>query len=218
MSTDVISPPELREQFANPEQQRETATFGMWLFIVSEMMLFGGLFMAFTVYRMYYPHAFDQGSAGMEILLGSINTAILICSSFTMALAVHSAQEGNTKLVNVFLLLTMAIGLIFLAIKFTEYYKHYLDHKVPAIWFDNAGASGGRIELFFIFYFVMTGLHALHMFVGLGIVGFTVARNMAGEISASYSSPVEIAGLYWHFIDIIWVFLYAIFYLSGLHS
>jgi cytochrome c oxidase subunit 3 len=213
-----IAPLALHEQFANPQQQRETASFGMWVFIVSEMMLFGGLFMAFTVYRTSYPRAFDQGSAGMDILLGSINTAVLICSSFTMALAVHSAQMGRRNLVNLFLSVTMVIGCIFLGIKFTEYYKHFLDHKVPGLWFDSAGVNSGRIQLFYFFYFVMTLLHAFHMIVGLGLLTFTTLRNVAGQITAEYYNPIEVAGLYWHFIDIIWVFLYAIFYIPGLHQ
>jgi len=212
-----IAPLALHEQFANPEQQRETASLGMWIFIVSEMMLFGGLFVAYTVYRMYYPQAFTEGSADMDIVLGSVNTAVLICSSFTMALAVHSAQMGSRKLVNIFLLATMAIGCVFLVIKFTEYYKHYLDHKAPGVWFDSAAANPGKVELFFVFYFIMTMLHALHMFVGLGLLTFTLLRNLAGKITAEYYNTIEVTGLYWHFIDIIWVFLYAIFYIPGLH-
>ncbi len=208
----------LHEQFANPAQQRETASLGMWIFIVSEMMLFGGLFMAFTVYRMYYPQAFDHASSEMNILLGSINTAVLICSSFTMALTVYFAETGNRRLVTLFLLATMLIGAVFLAIKFTEYYQHYQDHKAPGVWFDASGPDAGKEQLFYIFYFVMTGLHALHMFVGEGLLGVTLLRNIAGEFTAAYYTPVEIAGLYWHFIDIIWVFLYAIFYISGLHG
>ncbi|HVW09403.1 MAG TPA: cytochrome c oxidase subunit 3, partial [Bryobacteraceae bacterium] len=180
MSPEIV-PLAMHEQFANPEQQRETASFGMWVFIVSEMMLFGGLFMAFTVYRMYYPQPFIQGSAGMDILLGSINTAVLICSSFTMALAVYSAQAGSRRLVTLFLVLTMLIGALFLVIKFTEYYKHYLDHKAPGVWFDSAGASGPKIELFYVFYFIMTGLHALHMIVGLGLLAVTLGRTLAGR-------------------------------------
>ena len=213
-----IAPLALHEQFANPNQQRETASFGMWIFIISEMMLFGGLFVAFTVYRMYYPQAFDDGSAGMDIVLGSINTAVLICSSFTMALAVYSAEVGSRKLVSAFLVLTMIIGAVFLAIKFTEYYKHFLDHKAPAVWFDSAGPGGPKIELFYVFYFIMTGLHALHMIVGIGLLMATLIRNLAGQITAAYYTPIEVAGLYWHFIDVIWVFLYGIFYISGLHK
>ncbi len=125
----------LREQFSTPVQQRETATFGMWIFIMTELMLFGGLFLAFTVYRMRYPQAFIEGSADMNIWLGAINTAVLIGSSFTMALAVYAAETGNRGSLSFFLVATMFLGFVFLGIKFTEYYLHYLDHKAPGVWF-----------------------------------------------------------------------------------
>ena len=208
----------LHEQFSNPEQQRETASLGMWIFIISEMMLFGGLFMAFTIYRVYYSQPFDHGSADMNIVLGSINTAVLICSSFTMALTVFFAQTGNRRLVTIFLILTMVIGAIFLGIKFTEYYQHFLEHKAPAVWFESSDPNPGKVELFFVFYFIMTGLHALHMIVGIGLLATTLIRNIAGAFTANYYTPIEVAGLYWHFIDVIWVFLYAIFYIPGLHT
>ena len=123
----------LREQYSTPVQQRESSTFGMWVFIMTEVMLFGGMFLAFTVYRMYYPKAFETGSADMNIVLGAINTAVLICSSFTMALAVFSAETGNRRLLSVFLIATMILGFVFLAIKFTEYYQHYQDHRAPGV-------------------------------------------------------------------------------------
>jgi len=207
----------LREQFATPDQQRQTASIGMWVFLVTEVMLFGGLFTAFTVYRLSHPMAFDAASAHMDILLGSINTAVLICSSFTMVMAVHSAETGNQKLLPLFLLATMAIGAIFLGIKFTEYYLHFKDHMVPALWFQYSGAHAPEVQMFFVFYFVMTGLHALHMTIGLGIVGVLFFRSMLGSFSAEYYTPIDLGGLYWHFIDIVWVFLYAIFYIPGLH-
>jgi len=208
---------ELREQFATPEQQRETASIAMWIFLVTEVMLFGGLFTAFTVYRMSHPGAFDEGSAHMEFLIGGINTAVLICSSFTMALAVHSAETGNQKRLVLFLLATMFIGTIFLVLKFTEYYDHFRDHKVPALWFDFHGADAPEVQMFFVFYFVMTGLHALHMTIGISILSVLTFRAFIGSFTAEYYTPIELGGLYWHFIDIVWVFLYAIFYIPGLH-
>lgn len=209
---------ELREQFANPEQQLETAKIGMWVFLVTEIMLFGGLFMAFTVYRMYYPLAFDAGSREMDIVLGSINTAVLICSSFAMAMADHSAEAGNRKLLALFLILTMLIGCVFLGIKFTEYYKHYQDHKAPGVWFEYSGANPGRVQMFFVFYFIMTGLHAIHMLIGLSVLSVMLFRTMVGTFTARYYTPIQLSGLYWHFVDVVWVFLYAIFYLPGLHK
>jgi len=208
---------ELREQYETPDQQRETASIGMWIFLVTEIMFFGGLFTAYTVYRLSNPQAFDIASAHMEIVLGAINTAVLLCSSFTMALAAHNAQLGKERAVAFLLLATMAIGIIFLGIKFTEYYLHYHDHKAPGFWFEYAGPYAPKVQMFFVFYFLMTGLHALHMTIGLGILAVLLFRTVLGSFSAEYYTPVEIGGLYWHFIDVVWLFLYAIFYLPGLH-
>jgi cytochrome c oxidase subunit 3 len=207
----------LREQFSTPVQQREASTLAMWIFIMTEVMLFGGLFLAFTVYRMYFPEAFIAGSADVNIVLGAVNTAVLICSSLTMALAVHSAETGKRALLSVFLIATMFLGAVFLAIKFTEYHLHYLDHRAPGVSFYFPGPEAPHVEMFFVLYFLMTGLHALHMFVGEGLLAAMVLRNAAGSFTAKYHTPVELTGLYWHFVDIIWVFLFAIFYVEGLH-
>lgn len=207
----------VREQFNNPDQQRETATVGMWVFLITEVMLFGGLFTAFTVYRHSFYQAFTDGSREMEFLLGAINTAVLICSSFTMAMAVHSAETGRQMRLAFFLSLTILIGLVFLGIKFSEYYMHYQEHKVPGIWYEGTGPEAAHEQLFFVFYFIMTGLHATHMIVGIGILSFMLARVLLGSFSEVYHTPVELAGLYWHFVDMVWVFLYAIFYIPGAH-
>lgn len=207
----------VREHFRTAEQQRDTETMGMWIFLVTEIMFFGALFVAFTVYRMYYPQAFGEGSAGMNILLGSINTAVLISSSFTMALAVHSAEIDSQRLLKACLIITMLLGCVFLVLKFTEYYQHYQEHKLPGFWFEYSGSSAGKVQMFFVFYYFMTGLHALHMLIGIGVLLVILGRAMAGSFSGGYSMPVAIAGLYWSFVDIIWVFLFAIFYLQGLH-
>ena len=207
----------LREQFNTPVQQRETATLGMWIFIMTEVMLFGGLFLAFSVYRLDYPAAFIAGSGDMNITLGSINTAVLICSSFTMAMAVLSAELGRRGRLSLFLILTMILGFVFIGIKFTEFYQHYQDHHAPSVWFNYPGPEAGHVEMFFVLYFLMTGLHAAHMFVGEGIMTAMLIRNARGSFSAEYHTPVELAGLYWHFVDIIWVFLFALFYIEGLH-
>jgi cytochrome c oxidase subunit 3 len=142
---------------------------------------------------------------------------VLICSSFTMVLAVYSAEVGNQRLIGVFLIATMLIGMLFLGIKFTEYYLHFRDHKVPALWFEYNGPFAAKFQMFFVFYFIMTGLHALHMTIGLGILSVLLFRTFIGSFSAEYYTPIELGGLYWHFIDIVWIFLYAIFYIPGLH-
>ena len=207
-----------REQFYTPQQQRETASIGMWVFLVTEIMMFGGLFMAYTVYRMSHPQAFAAGSADMNILLGSINTAILLTSSLMLAFAEHSSQVGNQRLLAVFLIVTMAIGLVFLGIKFTEYHQHYQGHEAPGVWFNYPGPDAANVQMFFIFYFIMTGLHAVHMIIGLGILSVLLFRTFLGTFTAEYHTPILFGGLYWHFVDIIWIFLYAIFYLPGLHK
>lgn len=209
---------ELREQFATPSQQRETATVGMWIFLATEVLLFGALFSAYTVYRISDPQAFDAGSALMDTWIGAINTGVLLCSSFTMALGVWSAEMGKVKHLALFLVLTMFIGAIFIALKFTEYYLHYQDHKVPGFWFEYSGnASARHVEMFFVFYFIMTGLHAIHMLIGEGILSVLLFRTAIGTFSEKYHTTIDLGGLYWHFIDIVWVFLYAIFYIPGLH-
>jgi len=207
----------LREQFHDPEQQRETSTVGMWVFLVTEVMLFGGLFTAFFVYRLSHPVAFDRGSADMEFVIGAVNTAVLIFSSFAMAMAVHSAEVGKRGRLAVFLLLTMLVGFVFLGLKFWEYYLHYLHHEFPAISFHNTRPDAAYVQMFFVFYFLMTGLHAFHMIIGEGVLGATLLRTLLGSFSESYHTPVELAGLYWHFVDTVWVFLFAIFYIPGAH-
>lgn len=207
----------VREQFSTAEQQRETATFGMWIFIATEALLFGGLFTAFTIYRTLYSSGFDRGSSEMEFVLGAVNTAVLICSSLTMVLAIHSAENGKQLRSALFIVATMAIGLVFLTIKFTEYYFHYKDHKFPGIQFTESGPTSSHVEMFFVFYFIMTGLHACHMLIGLGILTVMLYRTLLGKISERYTTPLDSAGLYWHFVDIIWVFLFAIFYIPGAH-
>jgi len=209
---------ELREQFATPEQQRHTSSIGIWLFLMTEVMMFGGLFVAYTVYRFNHPQAFAQGSAEMDIVLGSINSAILLTSSLTMGLAEFSAKFGRVRLSGILLFTTILIGLAFLGIKFTEYYEHYQQHEAPGVWFNHVGPHAPEVQMFFVFYFLMTGLHAVHMSIGILLLLGLIARNMVGSFSAAYHTPITVVGLYWHFVDIVWIFLYVIFYLPGLHK
>jgi cytochrome c oxidase subunit 3 len=180
-------------------------------------MFFGGLFCGYTVYRHTYPYAWEIGSNLMHFGLGTVNTAVLIGSSFTMVLSVYSAATGRNKLLSLFLLLTMMLGLVFLGIKVVEYREHYLDHKVPGIWYTPDTPAPRQVEMFFWFYFAMTGLHAAHMVVGEGLLFTLLVRSYIGRFSAAYYTPVEITGLYWHFVDIIWIFLYPLFYLVARH-
>jgi cytochrome c oxidase subunit 3 len=207
----------LREQFSTPEQQREAATMGMWIFIITELMLFGGMFAAFAVFRHWYPVGFTKGSSEMELTMGAVNTAVLICSSLTLSLSEFAIARGKSNRCAWLLLATMILGLLFLGIKFTEYYFHYLDHKLPGYGFQESGPLSAQVQMFFFFYFVMTGLHSIHLLVGIGLLIAMLVPTLAGYFNEGYFTPIRNVSLYWHFVDIIWVFLYAIFYLPGAH-
>lgn len=207
----------LVHQFEDPEQQQDASLLGMWVFLLTEIMFFGGMFTGYTVYRSAYATAFAEASNHLDIWLGSINTAVLICSSLTMALAVHSAQTGKRKVLVRFLLLTILLGSVFLGIKFTEYYQKFEEHLVPGRAFSFPGVHAPQAQLFFSFYFAMTGMHALHMIIGIGLLTFLISGAVRGRFSAEYNTPVETIGLYWHFVDIVWIFLFPLLYLVGRH-
>ncbi|MGH7844106.1 MAG: cytochrome c oxidase subunit 3 family protein [Candidatus Binatia bacterium] len=204
-------------QFDDIGQQHEASWIGMWIFLATEVMFFGGMFLGYTVYRSAYPQAFAGASNHLDVLLGSINTAVLICSSFTMALAVHGAEAGDNRAVVRFLLLTIFFGLVFLGIKFFEYYTKFDEHLVPGSSFRFDGPSARPAEIFFSFYFAMTGMHALHMIIGIGLLTALIVKARRRRFSPYYYTPVEITGLYWHFVDIVWIFLFPLLYLVGRH-
>jgi cytochrome c oxidase subunit III len=204
-------------QFDDAEQQHDAAWIGMWVFLGTEVMFFGGMFTGYTLYRTAYSQAFASASNHLDIWLGTINTAVLICSSFTMALAVRSAQLGECKPLINFLLLTLLLGAAFLGIKFTEYYQKFAEHLVPGASFNYEAALARPAEIFFSFYFAMTGMHALHMVIGLGLLTTLVVKASRRRFSAVYNTPVELVGLYWHFVDIVWIFLFPLLYLVGRH-
>jgi cytochrome c oxidase subunit III len=212
--------PEHAHQFEDKEQQREAGTLGMWTFLVTEIMFFGAFFAAYVVYRSLHPHAFALGSHLLEVKFGATNTAVLICSSLTMAMAIHSAQTGKSKsTVTTFLILTMVLGLTFIGVKlYFEWYHDYLEHIVPGFGFENRaawGADAPQVQMFMVFYFFLTGLHALHMVVGIGILLVLTVMTLRGRFSSSYFAPLDISGLYWHFVDIIWIYLFPLLYLIG---
>jgi cytochrome c oxidase subunit 3 len=205
----------LAHQFDDLTQQYEASRLGMWAFLLTEVMFFGGLFVGYTVYRTAYPAGFMAGSQHLDIALGTLNTAVLISSSLTMALAVHAAQVGHRQLLIRCLLLTMLLGLAFLGIKGYEYVHKYHESLVPGVRFRAAGPQANEMQVFLILYFVMTGLHALHMLIGLGLLAVLVVLAWRRVLSAEYHTPVEVIGLYWHFVDIVWIFLYPLLYLIG---
>jgi cytochrome c oxidase subunit 3 len=201
----------LSDQFEDFEQQETAATTGMWVFLATEILFFGGLFLAYLVLRTTYPHQFAVGSGLANVTLGTLNTAILLTSSFTMVLAVQSAESGASKSLVLLLLGTIAFGLVFLALKGLEYREHFQDHLFPGIQFRKDLPK--QVELFYWLYFVMTGLHALHVLIGIGLLSVMAILAMRGKFSPGYHTPIKIAGLYWHFVDIVWVILYPLFYL-----
>ncbi len=203
----------LDPQFDSLEQQHDTRTFGLWVFLMTELMLFGGLFVSYVAYRYVYPGAFITGSQHLNVNLGAINTAVLIISSVMMAFSVNSAQLDQRRGLLLFLLLTMFFGALFLGIKAIEYYEHYADGFAPGINWTYSGADAGPLQMFFVLYFVMTGLHAVHLTVGIGLVGVMFLRAWRGHFAGGYFTPVEMSGLYWHFVDVVWIFLFPMLYL-----
>jgi cytochrome c oxidase subunit 3 len=206
----------LEEQFDDPVQQHEAATLGMWTFLATEILFFGGLFLGYITYRTIYPDAFAEASRHTLVLFGTLNTAILLTSSLTMALAVRAAQEGKPKSVIRFLLLTIFLGLCFLAVKGLEYHEDIQEHLWPGPHF-KAGLPA-QAQMFWFLYWAMTGLHAIHVTVGLGLLSVIAWLAHRGRFSSAYFTPVDISGLYWHFVDIVWIFLYPLLYLIHRYS
>jgi cytochrome c oxidase subunit III len=237
--------PSLQHHFENMEQQREAGTLGMWVFLVTELMFFGGMFLAYTLYRSMYPLSFASASNHLDITLGAVNTGVLILSSFTMAMAVYFTQVGKLRPQVVCLALTLLLGFGFLGIKAKEYYDKYEDHLIPGRLIPGnpfkpevaregdkdprklhllkdethklADATVEKVQMFFWIYFAMTGMHALHMIIGAGLISFLLIYSIKGRFDPEYHSPVEVIGLYWHFVDIVWIFLFPLLYLLGRH-
>ncbi len=209
---------DLAHHFDSLEQQSECFTLGMWVFLVTEVMFFGGLFAAYAVYRFQHFEAFVAGSRQLDVALGAINTVVLLLSSLTMALAVHDAHAGKKRGLVANLLLTIFLCSVFLGIKFVEYKAKFDHHLIPGAGFQFEGPHAKAAQLFYLLYFIMTGTHALHMVVGAGILAVLVAKAARGRYSAEFSSPIEVTGLYWHFVDLIWIFLFPLLYLLGGHA
>jgi cytochrome c oxidase subunit 3 len=219
--------PALLHHFAEPQQQRDAASLGMWVFLATEVMFFGGLFCAYLVYRRLYFGDFAAASKTINMGLGATNTAVLICSSLTVVLAVWAAQTARRTLLIISLIITMLLGVVFLGIKGIEYAEKFEEHHVPGVSFsfDHVPVPGHpgqfadphHAQLFFSLYFVMTGLHALHMIIGLGIFLWLLTMAWRGRFTPEWHTPVEIGGLYWHFVDIVWIYLFPLLYLIDRH-
>jgi cytochrome c oxidase subunit 3 len=255
---------ELYGQYKTLEQQKETATLGMWMFLVTEILFFGGLFLTYTINRHQFPTAFGIAGNMLSLKLGFANTIVLIASSFTMAMSVWAAQTSKKQLVTIFLILTLILGCVFLGVKVVEYKQKFDHHLIPGHGFDinycsnNPAACGlagkdledekkevreaieaekeyaeqmnlshpdatgltavnAHAQLYFSLYFGMTGLHALHMIIGAGLLLWLILESRKGRFDANYNTPVENVGLYWHFVDIVWIFLFPLLYLINRH-
>lgn len=236
-------------QFKTLEQQKDSASLGMWIFLVTEVMFFGGIMLAYTINRHTYFPAFAVGSNTLSLKLGGFNTVVLLASSFTMAMAVWSAQTGKKQLITMFLTLTILLGFVFFGVKYIEYGQKFHHHLVPGKNFDitycvnNPGrcddvsaeeleVERGEIakaltldpnlnahaQLYYSAYFGMTGLHALHMVIGAGLLMWLLRNSVAGTYTAEWNTPVDIVGLYWHFVDIVWIYLFPLLYLIDRHK
>jgi cytochrome c oxidase subunit 3 len=223
--------PALQHQFQTLTQQKEAATLGMWAFLLTEILFFGGLFMAYMLYRTWYHDAFREASSSITLFWGLLNTVVLIGSSLTMALAVRSAQLSRRQATVNWLLATILLGAVFLGVKVIEYADKFEHHHVPGpnfVWAAEGheaphSSSHGvspdapnfqlHTQIFFSLYFTMTGLHALHMIVGIALMSVITWMAWKGRFSAEYFTPVEMSGLYWHFVDIVWIFLFPLLYL-----
>ncbi len=229
--------PQHRHHFETEEQQREAGSFGMWLFLLTEIMFFGGMFFAYLLYRNWYNPAFVVASNQLNVVLGAINTAVLITSGFFMALGVYAAEVRNRSMLVWMLILTSVFGCIFLGVKYFEYKEKYEKHHIPGVNFNIsefvnppidakthkpdqpaiAPDMAQKTQIFFFLYFGMTGMHALHMIIGLGLLVWLIWRANRGDFSFGYVAPIENFGLYWHFVDIVWLFLFPLLYLINRH-
>jgi cytochrome c oxidase subunit 3 len=214
--------PVLEPQFADREQQHTASTLGMWVFLATEMLLFGGIITAFLATRHFYPHEFTEAAGRLNVLIGGVNTIVLLSSSLTMALAVHAAQTGNRRRMLLCLALTALLGAAFLGLKGYEYYTDWRDGLVPqtsrfaaADW---SRADPGPVTIFMMFYFILTGLHAVHLTIGIGLVGWLGSRVVRRDLPRAGATVTEVIGLYWHFVDVVWIMLLPLLYLSGHHE
>ncbi|MFO0617850.1 MAG: cytochrome c oxidase subunit 3 family protein [Polyangiaceae bacterium] len=201
--------------FDKADTQFDAGRLGIWLFLVTEVLFFGGLFCAFFIFRSWYFDSFVEAHHHLDKVMGATNTVVLISSSLTMALAVRAAQTTNKKLCTWMLLITLACAGAFLVIKFMEYSHKIHDGLLPGVAFSAQGFKTAHANVFFSIYFVMTGVHGLHVVIGMGLIMWILLRNIRGDFSSRFYAPVEGVGLYWHLVDLIWIYLFPLLYLVG---
>lgn len=208
-------PKHLQHHFADSEQQMESARLGMWIFLVTEILLFGGLFCFYAIYRAWYPDMFVNAHQHLDVIMGGTNTVVLITSSVTMALAIRSAQLGRNRATFYQLLITLVLAGMFLVIKYFEYEHKFHLGQLPGKFYTFDGIEGTNPHVFFSVYFLMTGLHGIHVIGGMGVITWMISRTRRGHFSPEYYTPLELTGLYWHLVDLIWIFLFPLLYLIG---
>ncbi len=203
----------LQHHFVDSDQQFESAKMGMWIFLVTEILFFGGLFAAYIVFRSWYPELFLLASDHLDTFWGAVNTVVLISSSLTVAMAIRSAQLNQQKGIIINLAITIALAFVFMVIKYFEYTEKFAVGIFPGGYYTYEGIAHDQANIFFSIYYMMTGLHGIHVVVGIGLMVWLLLRARKGHFSSEYYTPVEITGLYWHLVDIIWIFLFPLLYL-----
>jgi len=203
----------LAHHFVDSEQQFDASKMGMWIFLVTEILFFGGLFAAYIIYRAWYPELYIMASSQLNTTMGAINTGVLILSSLTMALSIWSAQNNDRKKTTIFLAVTIICAIIFMIIKYFDYTHKFHLGIFPGAYYTFTGIDHVKAPQFFSIYYMMTGLHGIHVIIGVGLMIWLVIKNQKQAFSSSYYTPIEIVGLYWHVVDIIWIFLFPLLYL-----
>ena len=204
----------LADHFASPEQQVEAGKMGMWLFLATEILLFGGLFVAYTIYNWAHPELFKEAHKFLDVRLGATNTVVLLFSSLTVVLAIHAIQQNKKKIAILNLAITITCAVAFLVVKYFEYEHKIHAGLLPGLFFSNAELTNpDQIHIFFGVYFLMTGLHGIHVLIGIGVLTWILLRTIKGDFSSQYYLPMECSGLYWHLVDVIWIFLFPLLYL-----
>jgi len=205
----------LVSHFSDPEQQIEAGKLGMWLFLATEILLFGGLFVAYSVFHYLHPELFRIAHQKLDVFWGATNTVVLLFSSLTVVLAIHAAQKNRKDWVMINLVITILCALIFLCVKYVEYKHKFADGLLPGMYFTNGSitAAPDQLHIFFGVYFLMTGLHGIHVLIGMAVLSWLLYRTWKGEFSSQFYAPLELGGLYWHLVDVIWIFLFPLLYL-----
>lgn len=199
--------------FVDSDQQFDSSKFGMWLFLVTEILFFGGLFVAYIIYRAWNPDLFLLAAQELDTVMGGINTLVLIGSSLTMALAIRAAQVNQQRQISIYLLITIGLALTFMIIKYFEYTHKFELGIFPGEYYTYEGIEHAKASIFFSIYYMMTGLHGIHVIIGIGLMVYLLVKVRQNTYNSEYYTPIEITGLYWHLVDIIWIFLFPLLYL-----